>query len=1578
MAEIIRLNVADIAAFKKAMAEAGDNIEAQAKVLARFKRDTGKGLPVEVEYTVKNRGKSTIKEIRADQRSLIAGEEDFRKQLAKNTATEQKSLTATRQRLAQAKQVLNSLNQNTDAYERQQRRVDKLNTVLQRRQGIQAGSAAALKSEISDLLAYGNNTALAGKARDLFNQKLLESNESLRRAQGIEKGSIADLKARKNELAQLSSQYAIGSRRQQQYSYEINQINRQLAQTIPTFQRFITSLNQIATIQAGFTAISAFAGQVNGLINQFTGRVKQIENFRLAIQNVGFSLGEANAFFQEATDTALKLGAPVTQIEQAYRRMIPALQGAGISSEDSSKFIENLAARTQVLGLSADQSGRLVEAFAQVLSKGKLQAEELNQQISEVDGAFRTQFAEALGITVEQLSELTKQGNVTSTEFVKGFNSMQNGVDALAAKVSTGNLTIQQLQNTISTINTKALEAIGTAVEPAIRAILRITLAVQKFAVTIAQSRFGQLIATSFNEALLGVEAFIKTVFSAIAVLGQILTPFANLLLLLQQNVFGLGTITRALVYFAGVLITVRLGVTLLTKSLALTAALAGGQFVSSWGAAGAALLGFGSIAKSILTLNFVGFGLKIKQTLGLLVSSFTTAGVAGKQFQGTLAALTRAAAASGGSFTVFATKFSRLQNAIGKGAAGSKVTSSNWRELGTSAQVASAATNGLAEGLVEAGVQLGVTALTGGKAAKITGDVAGSAVKASRGVSGLGKVLQSISGLFAKVAAAGNIAKGFAKLTLAITAAIVVLEVLVNTFRAYSDANNLIGKKNEELNARLKEQGFIVKQTNGFWATLGNTFKKTFVELGGLIPYLNGLAINSAFEGQVKNTEKVIRNVNKTLIESGLKFDETGAKITFFADRASKASTAITTTRDSLNEQIGAMDGYIQKLEAERGENDGTVKSLKEKRERLKEQAALYSILARRVDISNATVEDATNADGKFSEQLQATNKWLDQRRKKLEEQKGQRAIQFQSQYIKGLITEGELNRRLAEDEAIFTMSRLKDEMATLKVLEDRGKQKLSIIDKNKLEEALENKIKTVQELKNKLSEQAIALKEANLKQLDEEAQKVSGIAGIYDTVRDQSVNISGQIGSTITNAISAIQEGITKSAALEFSVSFDEGALRRASNVRQRLGALEFKLQAVRIQTERIIQISSLRRVAAEQRLLAAKLRSEGDAKGALLAEQSANAIERQIPALNAAFDVQARIAGLQERGYKAEVNRKREILGLPALFANNIQPVVGEYENLEGVVNSLSNSYVESSQIAQAAAQNGADYYVAATKVITNSADQRAQKQQQVNDAIIKALDSSVSKIEDIIKRLDNSVIKPSLDTSELEKGKEEVIGVEEAITKSGEFLKRSFEPQLFKDIRTGIEIFTAPDPWSKFISKVKEAASALDFLFKPRKSPTLNLGNPNSAPARWMGGPVASGQTYTVNDGGGREGFLDKFSNFKMLPAGRNIKWTPTTSGTVIPSHLVDQFKQSMASAQINSTNKSASINPSVSRVNASLDSGNLVKQIGSMMAGSGTNQRITNNVTIQSQSPVMDASRIMANVNRLRNRRRGLL
>lgn len=1578
MAEIISLSVGNIDAFKKAMGEAGDSIEAQAKVIARFQKEAKDGgIPVELVYDVKNKGKGTVREIRAGLTDLQRKEREFQRDLAKRTSVEKRSLTASRQRLAQARQELNSLNQNTAAYARQQKRVETLTRALQFRQGIQGGSVAALKAERNELLNYGANTELVGNARDELNRKLAESSEALRRAQGIEKGSIADLKARRAEVQALSDQYAIGSRRQQEYARELSLINRQLQQNIPTFQRLITSLNQIATIQAGFTAISSFAGQVNGLINQFTGRIKQVENFRLAIQNVGFSISETSAFFNEAADTALRLGAPVTQVEQAYRRMIPALQGAGISSQESTQFIEALSARTQTLGLSADQSGRLVEAFAQVLSKGKLQAEELNQQISEADGAFRTQFAEALGITIERLSELTRQGQITSKEFVTGVIAMQNGVDTLAAKVANGNLTIQQLQNTIATINTKAIEAIGTSIEPAIRAILNITLEFQKFIGLVVQSPFGKLIAQAFNESLEGIQAFVKSLITVASVLGQVLTPIANLLRLLQQNILGIGSITSALVYLAGVLITVRVATALLTKSLAITAALAGGQFVSSWGAAGAALLGFASIAKSIFTLNFAGFGLKATKTLSSLAVAFGAASGGASRFQVTLKALTQALKVSNGSFTLFAKTFVEISSDLIGSAGSAKITSSAYREVGQEAATAAARSGAFARSTSAVGN--GVSRLRNGLASLVpylTGKIPISLAFGSLNKI-IGAVTRSagflVKGLFGVIFAFGKIAVPIFLVTSAI-------QILTNVFKTYGDVNDAIGKKTDELSQKLKIQGGIVKQNTGIWQRFSRFLKTVFVDLGGIVPFFERVALNKAIVGDLKQLEQVINRVNKALEENGLKFAQNGSLVQFNADKTSDSIVKINATIDTLEAQIAATEELIAKKKEERGVNDKQVKDLEKTRNVLIEQLAYYKLLENRIDAKNVSIEEAIDGETEFEKKLTAGTKAIELRNKALEKDATKAKQQVQDLFIQGLITEGQVSRANAELEAVTAASRVRDTKEYLRKLEQIGRQRLTLVERAKLESEIEKNLNKLTADKAALTESIANLRETNIALIEEEIGKANQLIGIYDTVRDAASNVSGQLGSTISSAVDAVKEGISQAARLEFSVTLDSSALIRAANTRQRLGALEFKLEAIKIQTEKIIQVSTLRRIAAEQKLLAAKLRAEGDQSGALLAEQAAAAIERQIPALSAAYDLQGQIVGLQERGYKAEVNRKRELLGLPALFENTIAPTVTEWENVGYAVEGLTDKYRESAQVAQAAAQNGADGYDNATQRIQQSAESRLQLEQQLIRDLVEINKQFAGDLREILQRIGEVEIKaPPVNSEEFEENLEKTKTIAEKITTDVFSL---FDGSASGNIGKWLDEFTSTSRWDRFREGINNVVTSIGNLFTewskgvnnaPRFDP---FGSSNNGFARWMGGPVAAGQTYTVNDGGGREGFVDQFNNFKMLPAGRNIKWTPTTSGTVIPAHLVDQFRQNMLASKVNTASSVAPRSANAARVNASLDSGNLVKQIGSVMAGSGGNQRITNNVTIQSQSPVMDASVLMANVSRLRNRRRG--
>ncbi len=466
---------------------------------------------------------------------------------------------------------INSVNKESKGLENQLTQLTKVysGSVTSIRQTI-----AARKQELAGL----RNTDTRYKS---LTKEIEQYQQALNKAKGIQEGSITSLRQQQQKFQELADSLALGSAEQIKYANAAKKIEAQIKKTTNPLGQFFGVLNRIATLQAGFTAFAAIIGTFTGSLNKFVGQLKALEGFELALKNVGLSTAEVNDRLQDATRISAELGAPLEQVEKSFKRMVPALEAVGVNAEDSGRFLEGIAARTQTLGLNTEQTGRFMEAFAQVLSKGKLQSEELNQQISELDGAFRAQLAKSLNVTTQELEDMIQKGEITSTVFVKAFNDMSNGAEALKKRIQDGNATIQQLQNLIDIIDTTNLRRIGKAIEPGIKAILEIQLILAEFIETVSKSEVGAFLATVFNEIAKGARDFVKAVTGVSKLINALLEPIAavsNLLggLVRVLTVAGLAFVTfKAQVAISAVLTSVAKSMTFLSAaSLKLAAAL--------------------------------------------------------------------------------------------------------------------------------------------------------------------------------------------------------------------------------------------------------------------------------------------------------------------------------------------------------------------------------------------------------------------------------------------------------------------------------------------------------------------------------------------------------------------------------------------------------------------------------------------------------------------------------------------------------------------------------------------------------------------------------------------------------------------------------------------------------------------------------------------------------------------------------------------------------------------------------------------------------------------------------------------
>jgi tape measure domain-containing protein len=103
---------------------------------------------------------------------------------------------------------------------------------------------------------------------------------------------------------------------------------------------------------------------------------------------------------------------------KAYQQLAAASQGTALAGKPTRDIFVAISQASTVLGLSADQTSGALKAVEQMMSKGKVQAEELRGQLGDrLPGAFGLA-AKAIGVTTAELDNMLKAGEVTAEDLL--------------------------------------------------------------------------------------------------------------------------------------------------------------------------------------------------------------------------------------------------------------------------------------------------------------------------------------------------------------------------------------------------------------------------------------------------------------------------------------------------------------------------------------------------------------------------------------------------------------------------------------------------------------------------------------------------------------------------------------------------------------------------------------------------------------------------------------------------------------------------------------------------------------------------------------------------------------------------------------------------------------------------------------------------------------------------------------------------------------------------------------------------------------------------------------------------------
>lgn len=329
-------------------------------------------------------------------------------------------------------------------------------------------------------------------------------------------------------------------------------------------------IGKVLSLGNAFTQITFIAKGVievfqaiNAAIQPLINRAKQIEGLTLSLSAFISNQSDVNAVLASAKGISLEYGTSLTQIERGYKRIAPAILAAGGSLGDVEAVVEGLAAKTVQLGLNTEQSGRYIEAFAQVMGKGKLQAEELNQQFSELDGALRSQVALYLetqyGIT--DLNSAMRNGEVTAEKFREAFifaaKSAKEQLGGALGEIQTrlDGMNVAQIENVRATLNTISLEGLNKTFDGFGQAMQRVATTTTQFFAAISTNLpglsegFGALFTLVGQFVSVAWQGFLNGLFIAIKVVDTLILGFVRLF----ETIRNIPGVAQAIDFIAGV-----------------------------------------------------------------------------------------------------------------------------------------------------------------------------------------------------------------------------------------------------------------------------------------------------------------------------------------------------------------------------------------------------------------------------------------------------------------------------------------------------------------------------------------------------------------------------------------------------------------------------------------------------------------------------------------------------------------------------------------------------------------------------------------------------------------------------------------------------------------------------------------------------------------------------------------------------------------------------------------------------------------------------------------------------------------
>jgi len=249
------------------------------------------------------------------------------------------------------------------------------------------------------------NNALVGSYQKLNTQRE-QAKTKLRDLIASEKASNQEIRKAQTEYDRLHAKVVKADRATSDFTKNVGNYKSALGKGMYAIREFAGAFGLLSAVSIG-----------KSIFEQITA----LNSIDIALKNVTETSEKYERSQGFIKDLANETGVEIKKLTDSYVKFYASSKNTNLTLKQQEDIFRAVTKSSALLGLSSEDTEGSLNALGQMLSKGKIQAEELRGQLGDrLPGAFQI-MAASMNVTTDELDKMLKEGKVISEEVLPNF-----------------------------------------------------------------------------------------------------------------------------------------------------------------------------------------------------------------------------------------------------------------------------------------------------------------------------------------------------------------------------------------------------------------------------------------------------------------------------------------------------------------------------------------------------------------------------------------------------------------------------------------------------------------------------------------------------------------------------------------------------------------------------------------------------------------------------------------------------------------------------------------------------------------------------------------------------------------------------------------------------------------------------------------------------------------------------------------------------------------------------------------------------------------------------------------------------